>query len=42
MMRGLSSDIVKLLEIVMTPGFDELFDDEWKLACFKENLKKED
>lgn len=25
-------NIVKLLEIVMTPGFDELFDDEWKLA----------
>ena len=25
-------NIVKLLEIVMIPEFDELFDDEWKLA----------
>ena len=25
-------NIVKLLEIVMIPDFDELFDDEWKLA----------
>ena len=25
-------NIVKLLEIVMIPDFDELFDDDWKLA----------